>query len=477
MQSQEMKKLKNFRSVKSYLMCVVWATIAYGCAGHKNETFRSPESTEKPNIILIYVDDMGIGDASYTGSELELTPNIDRLAKNGKIFTKYYTTAPVCSPSRVGVLTGNYHIRWGINTFLNNKKFNRNTKQQDYLDSMAPTLGKLLKKTGYKTAHYGKWHLGGGRDVTNAPPITAYGFDDYVSTYESPDPDPLLTSTNWISAPSDSIKRWERTAYFVDKTIDFIKQNKTPCFVNLWPDDVHTPWVPSQEVQKMDRKKHFTLPNLKPVIREFDRQMGRLLVSLEEMGELENTLIVFTSDNGPSPSFSRVRTNGLRGVKNSLYEGGINMPMIVHWPAKIKKEQIDSTSIIASIDLLPTFASLLKTKLPENYKMDGIDFSNALLKNETRVRTKNLYLEYGRNSFFRFPQEKEDVSLPLAVRSGDWKLFSNGTGDTLELYNLRTDINETTNVVSEHPKLGSKLRDDLLLWFQKTDKSHVKKEH
>jgi len=432
-------------------------------------TERSIDTVKPANVILIYTDDMGIGDVGYTGGAVSATPHIDRMARKGKVFTQYYTPAPVCSPSRVAVLTGMYHIRWGIYTFLSSKRFNRNTTQQDYLDSDAPSLGRMMKSAGYKTAHFGKWHMGGGRDVIEAPPISHYGFDEFSSTWESPNPDPLLTSSNWIWATTDSIKRWERTAYFVDKTLEFIKRNDGPCFVNLWPDDVHSPWVPSEDAPQEDKRVFYTLPNLKPVVSEYDRQMGRLLDELTKINELENTLIIFTSDNGPDPSFARLRTNGLRGVKNGLYEGGVKMPMIMHWPKVINPGQQDDQSVIASIDLLPTLAYLTGVGYDKR-QVDGKNIANVILGEEIYSRDR-LYFEYGRNEHFRFPK-KEDRSLSLAVRSGDWKLFSNIAGDSVELYNLRTDPTESNNLVEENGELVASLQTDLLEWFIEADKSH-----
>lgn len=428
----------------------------------------------KPNIIIIYTDDMGIGDASFHNGQVEETPNIDQLARNGKVFTKYYTPAPVCSPSRVNVLTGMYHIRWGINTFLSSKNFNEKCEQLNYLQNTAPSIAKMMKSVDYHTAHFGKWHMGGGRDVKDAPSIHSYGFEEYASTYESPDPDPLLTSTDWIWAKTDSIKRWERTAYFVDKTLEFIKDNEDPVFVNLWPDDVHTPWVPSEQSLEENRETYFNLPNLRPVLKEFDQQIGRLVKELDAMGELENTMIIFTSDNGPAPSFERLRTNGLRGVKNSLYEGGVNMPMIVHWPEKIKKGQIDSTSVIASIDLYPTLAGIVGAEIPSGYQLDGEDFSEALFSSTIYPRKKPLFFEYGRNHHFRFPKNTSDISLPLAIREQEWKLLSNAKGDSIELFHLATDPYETNNLAQKKPAVVRELTEKLTTWFEKNDKSEIK---
>ena len=172
--------------------------------------------TQRPNIIIMNIDDMGYSDPSCFGGDYVNTTNIDRLASEGLSLTQFYTACPISSPSRVGLTTGMYPTRWGINTFLQERVNNAKNEQNDFLTDRAPSMARALKNSGYATGHFGKWHMGGGRDVKNAPSILNYGFDEYVSTWESPDPDPLITSGNWIWQPTDSIKRWNRTAYFVD---------------------------------------------------------------------------------------------------------------------------------------------------------------------------------------------------------------------------------------------------------------------
>lgn len=443
--------------------------VLFSCLGGKPEA-----GSEKslPHIIIIYVDDMGIGDVSYSGGTFCETPHIDRLANNGKVFTQYYTPAPVCSPSRVCILTGQYHIRWGINTFLSRQEFNRQVAQQDYLYSKAPSMARMLRKVGYKTAHIGKWHMGGGRDVPEAPKIEEYGFDEAWSTWESPQPDPLLTSGNWIWKKEDSVKRWDRTAYFVDKTIDFIEKHPDkPCFVNLWPDDIHTPWVPDEKSQTDWRKKGRKAEKLLAVMKAFDEQIGRLVNTLSEMNQLNNTLIIFTSDNGPAPGFDRQRTNGLRGVKNSLYEGGIRMPMIVHWPARIARGQIDSTSVISSIDIYPTLASIVTDEQPES--PDGIDLKNVFLDDVTLGQNRTLFFEYGRNKYFHFPKDSLHRSPQLAVRRGKWKLLTDSSGFDIELYNLEHDPTESFNLTKKYPEVTEKLKSEAIQWYDRTDRSQI----
>lgn len=422
---------------------------------------------EKPNIIFILTDDMGYSDVNCFGGNFVPTPNIDRIAKTGIKFTKYYSAAPICSPSRVSLLTGMYPARWNFTTFLNNRKANKAAEQANFLDTTAPSLARFLKVSGYATGHYGKWHMGGGRDVKNAPGFEKYGFDEHISTYESPDPDPLITATDWIWSPKDSIKRWDRTKYFVDKTLDFLKRHKgQPCFVNLWPDDVHTPWVPHLDesyIGKFPMNKEEEAA-FKLVLIEYDKQIGRLLDGLKAMGLDENTIVVFTSDNGPLPSFRGSRAAGLRGTKLSLYEGGTRMPFIIKWPKNIPQGKLDSISVLNSTDMLPTFLKFAGIKLPTNYKGDGVDKSGVLLGKPNK-NTKDMYWEYGRNdTAFHYPKGN-NRSPNLAIRSGKWKLLMNHDGTHVELYDLDEDRGEAKNIILNQPKIGETLKLKLLSWW------------
>src|SRR5690606_15648537 len=370
--------------MKSIRIPTLLATLLLLTAFTFEETVPSPQ---KPNIIIIYTDDMGIGDLSSYNQGWVQTPNIDRLAEEGSLFMNYYTASPVCSPSRAALMTGIFPSEIGINTYLHSRKGNANHEQVDFLDSSLPSMARLLKEVGYKTSHIGKWHLGGGRDVSDAPQITEYGFDEYVTTYEGPDPDVLLTASNWIWSEKDSIKRWERTGYFVDKTLDFLSRNQgSPVFVNLWPDDMHDPWIPDSAFY--DKRNSWTgKANFVAVLKEYDRQIGRLLDGLERMGLTENTLIIFTSDNGAAPTFKQIRTNGQRGAKNSLFEGGIRMPFVVKWPGRIPKGRVDKQSVLSAVDLLPSLCALTGAKLPQGINFAGENMLGALLGNAQQRST------------------------------------------------------------------------------------------
>lgn len=429
------------------------------------QTFQS-KGQEKPNIIIILTDDMGFSDIGTFGGKFVPTPRLDRLAEEGTKYTQYYSAAPICSPSRTGLLTGMFPAEWNFTTFLNDRRSNARAEQANYLNINAPSIAKILKAAGYATGHFGKWHMGGGRDIKNAPGFQKYGFDEHASTYESPDPDSALTATDWIWSDVDSVKRWDRTAYFVDKTLDFLRRHQdSPCFVNLWPDDMHTPWVPEENQRQSgkfpmnpEEEKAFKL-----VLAEFDKQMGRLFDGLDELGITENTLVIFTSDNGPLPSFNASRAGGLRGSKLSLYEGGICMPFITRWPGHVPAGRIDSTSVLNATDLFPTLANIASAKLPANYKGDGEDRTTVLLGTPS-TRVKDMYWEYGRNNYaFNYPKGR-DKSPNLAIRSGKWKLLVDYQNDKVELYDILNDKYETKNVAAAQAEIVNDLKTKLLTW-------------
>ncbi|MDR2472233.1 MAG: sulfatase-like hydrolase/transferase [Tannerella sp.] len=420
----------------------------------------------KPNIIFILTDDMGYGDVGCYGGKFVPTPNIDRMAAEGLMFTQYYSASPISSPSRAGLLTGIHPAQWNITSYLQTREGNRNADMADYLNPAAPTLPHALQNAGYKTGHFGKWHLGGGRDVIDAPHITNYGYDEYVSTYESPDPEPLITSTNWIWSDKDSIKRWDRTAYFVDKTLDFLRRNSDkPCFINLWPDDMHTPWVGNIEEQKVFPEGESSEHNFRTVLIEYDRQIGRLLDGLKALGIDKNTIVIFTSDNGPAPSFRGSRAGNYRGCKASLYEGGMRMPFIV-WGlnGRVPKGKIDNSTVISALDMYTSLCGIADVKVQTGYKSDGEDLSGALL-GKPALRSKPIFFEYRRNDSKAFPKPADkDESPNLAIRNGVWKLLINADETAPALYNLYDDPRETTNLIEQFPDKASELKDKVLKW-------------
>ena len=437
--------------------------------------FATAQPADKPNIILIYIDDMGYSDPGCFGGDFTPTPNINRLAEEGTRLTQFYSAAPISSPSRVAITTGMYPLRWGISTFLNHRKANRRNEQNDFLTPKAPSLARALKAGGYATGHFGKWHMGGGRDVDDAPSIKEYGFDEYASTWESPDPDPLLTAEDWIWSNSDSIKRWERTGYFVDKTLDFLKRHAgTPCYVNLWPDDMHAPWVPNSRIAGQEKKTWMFQDSFTQVLARLDKEIGRLLDGLDALGITHNTIVILTSDNGPEPSFRNKRTDGMKEQKGCLYEGGIRMPFIIRWPAKIKGGTTDDKTVASTVDLFPTLCAMTETKIRTGYPLDGCDLSRAFFGSEKVKRQEPLFWEYGKTFIIPDPLRWGNVYSPhLAMRNGDWKILVNADGSGAELYNLANDRNETTNVISEHPEIATTMIRQVQQWFHEANRQYV----
>jgi arylsulfatase A-like enzyme len=433
----------NFRhGLLTVLACCAAALLADGAAA---------ERPARPNIIFILADDLGPGDLGCYGGAIVPTPRIDQLAAEGTRFTQYYSASPICSPSRAGIITGMHPAQWRITSYLQTRKGNAGCEQADFLDPGAPSLPRALKAAGYATAHFGKWHLGGGRDVVDPPKFAAYGYDEHASTWESPEPHPDITATNWIWSEEDKVKRWERTTFFVDQTLSFLDRHRAqPCFVNLWLDDPHTPWVPDAASDKKSTRK-----NLRGVLAEIDKQVGRLLDGLKQKGLEENSIVIFTSDNGPLPTLNGARSAGFRGSKMTLYEGGIRMPFILRWPGAVPAGRVDQDTVFTALDLFPTFCGLTGATLPRDAQLDGIDVS-AAWRAETVPGPRPLYWEYGRNDlFFKYPEK--DRSPNLAVRRGPWKLLVSADGTGAELYDLSHDNTETKNLAGSEPALVREL--------------------
>ena len=446
----------------SLFASILFSAIAGGFWGN------SPVSPGRPNVVIVLVDDFGWGDLSCQGNAIVATPRMDQMAREGVRFTQGYVAAPICSPSRCGLITGQFPARWRINSYLQTKAGNRACEMADYLDPKAPSLPRMLKEAGYKTAHVGKWHLGGGRDVTNAPKFAAYGYDLGLGTYESPEPAPALGLKNTPWGPQDQLEpgqvpRHQRTRWMVDQALGFLRENKaSPCFVNLWLDDTHTPFTPSEEQMARVRVagEGAQKTRYKAVLAETDRQIGRLLDGLKDT----NTLVVFLGDNGASPPFERQRVGGLRGQKLSLYEGGTRVPFVAWWPGKTKAGVVNDRTVISSLDLLPSLAAICQAKPPAAFEPDGQDLSAALL-GELPVRDKPLFWEYGRNpTSFAYPQDPKQKSPSLAVREGDWKLLVQPDGTGAELYQLTTDAKETTNLADREQERAARLTRMALQW-------------
>ncbi|HET6524904.1 sulfatase-like hydrolase/transferase [Sphingopyxis sp.] len=442
------------------------------------------QAERRPNILFILVDDMGFGDLSVMGNKKVRTPNLDRLAREGVLLTKFYDAAPICSSSRAGLLTGRFPADVGFVGITASRARNAEIGQVDWLDPKLPTIARLLQKNGYKTAHIGKWHLGGGRDIGDAPWPTAYGFDKSFTTFEGLGPRVLVSDEErFLAQQSDKLgegpRFWELktnlTGLYADMTVDFVAQNsEKPWFVNLWLNDIHDPWAPDDESLSdvMGKGESSDDDRMLASLVKMDKTLGRLVERLDQMGEMDNTLILFTSDNGPSPlaryhergETAPGSTEGLRGRKFSLYEGGIRQPLILYWRGHMKAGTRDEQTVAQGVDLLPTFAGILGVKKPAGSV--GIDLSPAL-RGQPVTKRPDLFWAYGKEGrpLLGKPSQPIDVSPRFAVREGDWKLLANDGGADVELYNLARDPMEKQDMAASEPEVRGRLLAKLKKWL------------
>jgi arylsulfatase A-like enzyme len=444
-------------------------SLLYSCARFTNNP--------PPNIVLIFIDDMGWSDWSCFGNTDASTPHIDQMAVEGIAFEQFYVNSPICSPSRVAISTGQYPQRWGITSYLAFRKNNRERGLENWLDPAAPMLARSLKESGYRTGHFGKWHMGGQRDVTEAPPITDYGFDTSLTNFEGMGPKllPLTMEPGWeqpgkiwadaeiLGGPVFWMQRSTITGGFVKEALDFMQEavdDKKPFYVNVWPDDVHSPFFPPVE-EWAETKRDLYLA----VLEEMDRQFAPLFNYLRTDEKLRhNTLVLICSDNGPE--LGAGRAGHLKGYKTHLFEGGIRSPLIVWGPGLMHEGTAgtrNNTSVLAAIDLVPSLLSFAGAKRPEAMIYDGEDMLSTLLGREESSRRAPIFFSRppDRKNFYGFE------NLPdLAVRDGQWKLLCDYDGGSPQLYNLENDPGESRNVAADKPDIARGLSQKTVDWWQ-----------
>ena len=439
----------------------------------------------QPNIIMVLVDDLGWGDFSCFGNTSVKTPHIDRLAAEGLRFEQFYVASPICSPSRVGLSTGQYPQRWRITSFLNNRAENNARGMAQWLDPRAPMLARLLHDAGYATGHFGKWHMGGQRDVGEAPLITEYGFDESLTNFEGLGPRVLALLDAHDGKPprlhalgSDKLGRGEIrqqdraevTATYTAAALAFIKKSaaaRRPFFVNLWPDDVHSPFFPRAALRGDAAKR--TLYHA--VLATMDAQLGVLFDAIRADHALrENTLILVCSDNGPEVGAGSA--GPFRGSKGMLYEGGIRSPLIVwgpHFTNAKKTGAVNRTSHFSTIDVAPTILDIVGVRAPAGTPFDGGSMRETLLGRSEVSR--------GQPLFFRRPPDRASfvgvAKLPdLAVRDGRWKLLCTYDGAATELYDLTVDPSEKNNLAAAQPAETARLTAAAVAWHRSLPADH-----
>jgi N-acetylgalactosamine-6-sulfatase len=419
----------------------------------------SGATASSPNIIFIFADDWGYGDLSAHGSEWIKTPNLDQMAAEGIDFTNFTVNHPVCSPSRTAVMTGQFPARNSIHQHFASINLNASRGMPDWLDPTVPLLPRLLKEAGYKTGHFGKWHLGKAQD---APTEDVYGYDEYAT---------------FSGSGTNEIKSYGLQS--VDRAEDFIKRHKDqPFFINLWLHETHLAHFPQdhymEQFKYLDEQKQVYAS----VVAEGDEGVGRILGLLKELGIDHNTLVVFSSDNGPEHTrdkenhwyhgnkkkgaglggyFSVGETAGLKGRKRSLYAGGVRVPFIVRWPDGVPEGKKDTTSVITAVDLLPTFLEVAGVELPPGFQPDG-ESVLAAFKAQDFQRSKPIFWEW------KGPKVQPGTWPHLGVRDGRWKLIRNDELQRTELYDLESDWAEAEDVSAGHPEVVRELYAKLDAW-------------
>lgn len=411
---------------------------------------------KKTNVVFILVDDMGWGDLGCYGNSAIKTPNLDRLAKQGMLLEDFYVNAPVCSPSRASFMTGRYPISVGLPHIVMKGKKAEQYGSAAYLDPKFPTVTRLFQDAGYVTGHYGKWHLG----FTDGPEVGEYGIDESETAHANGPQFALYES------PKNDDERREfrarSTELIIDASINFIDRHRNePFYLNVWTIVPHSPFAPTKEqlaaYPRLDQPRYIPHVSARQIyyamVTDLDRHVGRLLDRLEELGLEEDTIVVFSSDNGPehdlinNAGYSAVGSTGpFRGVKRSLYDGGIRMPFIARWPGKIPENSNNHTNVMAAIDYLPTISAMCGVKLPESIELDGENRS-AILLGEHEPRSEPVMWEW-RSQVFGQPFHQ---SPRFALRDGDWKFLMNDDRERVELYKISEDYGELDNVADEHP--------------------------
>ncbi|MCZ6673159.1 MAG: sulfatase [Verrucomicrobia bacterium] len=428
-------------------------------------------ASEKPNIIFIFVDDQGYYDLGCYGATEVKTPNIDRMAAEGVRFTDYYAAAPICSPSRAGLLTGCYPRRIGNHIWVHRA----DSKSGIHPDEL--TLAELFQKNGYATACIGKWHLGFQEPFLPKN----QGFDYYFGLLHNLDPVevvyfedqggvPLMRNEEVIKRPADPA---ELTQIYTDEAINFIKENQgNPFFLYLPHTMLHNPLGVSDKFKGSSQWGEYG-----DAIQELDHNVGRIFRTLKNLNLDDNTLVVYASDNGRGPG--RNSNQPIQGRKLSTYEGGIRVPAIV-WGKEVGiRSAYESDQPVHAMDWYPTLATMAGIKVPESLILDGRDIV-PLLKGETDVvpdpgwgsslntsvplrRRWNPPAEWGsiisREEYLHAFFYHGSLGALAAVRSGQWKLYLN---PNLELFDLKNDPGETTSV--RNTAISKKLRGMAILF-------------
>jgi arylsulfatase A-like enzyme len=434
------------------------------CFGFSSPGISQNPTKSKSNILIILTDDQGYHDVSYYGTEDLQTPNIDALRKDGMRFDNFLTNSPVCAPTRAALLSGRYPDRVGVPGLIRFHPENN----WGYLDPKTVLLPQKLKEANYHTAHIGKWNL--GLESPNLPNQKGFDLfhgwledmmDDYVIKRRHGE-NFMMLNDQVIDPPGHA------TDLFTEWAVDYISEqakDEQPFFLYLAYNAPHFPVQPPKEWSDRVRQRNPGLPekrsNLIAFIEHLDNGIGKVIASLKESGQYENTIIIFTSDNGGH--LPDLANNGpLRDGKQSMYEGGLRVPTLVSWPGQIAAGS-STNQLNLSMDIYPTLLQLAGVEI--NHTVEGRSFLNTLLGNAVKEEERVVYftrreggLTYGGKTYH-------------ALRKGDWKLLQNSPYQPMELYNLKIDPKEENDLIKSEPEIYKEMNSILMQHIQEGGKT------
>ncbi len=423
--------------MKSLPFLILLVVVSFSCREKASE---EPNSST-PNIVFIFTDDLGYGDIGCFGATDIKTPHIDRIANEGIKFTSFLSASPVCSPSRAGLLTGRMPQRMGINAVFFPESFTG-------MDPGEITFAEILKEKGYRTAALGKWHLG---HMERFLPLNQ-GFDQYFGIPYSNDMESVVYLRD-NKVESFEVDQTYTTQKYTEEALTFIdKASNSPFLLYLAHNQPHVPIYASPDFRGKSERGLYG-----DVIQEIDWSVGQVLAKLEEKGILENTMIVFSSDNGP---WLVMEDHGgsagsLREGKQYTFEGGVRVPTVVMWKGKIAPGQVYE-DLATQMDWFPTFCKIVGAEIPQDREIDGKDLSAVLFENGERAGDTFLYYMLSDQRGYREGDWK--IKLPYAGYEGSRGMKAVAPHDTL-LFNLKNDPGEKTNLAGGNPeKLAQMMR-------------------
>ena len=437
------------------------AVVLPSCAGAARRGLKT-EGEGGPNIVFVLADDLGWAELGCYGNKFNETPNLDTLARQGMRFTDAYAAAPVCSPFRAALMTGHWPARVGITDYLR-------PNDAKHLSTDYVTIAEALKQAGYTTGIIGKWHLTGyAKHGAKEFPPNVHGFDEVI-----------VSENRGIGGGSyfhpyhfnrEIEQRIEPKEYLVDRcnleAVEFIERHKNErFFLYLSHYAVHTRLVGREDlVAKYEKKAgagesnraRKNNPHLAAQIESIDEGVGMIMAALDELALAENTVLIFTSDNGGE---DRVTSNApLRAGKSTLYEGGIREPLIVRWPGVAAPGSVCAAPM-STVDFYPTFLGIAGSKAPKDHILDGVSLLPLLKGKKSKLKRDTL--------FWHYPLAKPHFlggRSGGAIRDGDWKLIEFFDDDRIELYNLADDVSEKNNLAEKMPTKAGELRKRLAKW-------------